>query len=699
MVKKIFVFLLGLMLALGTFFNAFAGGVSTKSTYIDMFAGESKIYMLNSEGEIYVLNEKNEPLEEPVAIVDMEKEFVYVSGDSLFALQKDTETVKQIYPKNPGIELYKIDIKNSVAKGGDSWYLSRLTMHQRNLYFMFEDFGEKRFCRYSVKDKNISYLEIPDLSSFFVSNDDTVKAVCTNEDKTVLYSVDWDDGSFEEYLTLKGKWTGFCADGEYIYASNQNAFVRFKDKKEDKRAESPYSKNIIAAAIVNGKYTVASSFDVYGQDFDAGLADKKTITVLGCAFDAIDLQFMKENPDIEIKSLGYDSYEGLDFATALLTGSIRYDVAKISNSTYSANALMEKGYCMDMSFSEELNALAQKLYDPFKKFSFRGNKLLLIPYNAFVKDLYAINFQNLEEAGLTPEDLPKTLEEYFDFTIKWYSEHDKEDAELVPLLYEGSTTDNETDNTYMAILSSVMQTYSTHYRRTGQTLSFDTPEFRELLNKVREVKKLVAVSSETYFPKAMFYYIDYYIPDVSSFSLPLSENENYKYSGEISGYIIDPRTEQAEAAAKYIAYRIKNLPDIMKILLFDGEYKAIERESYGELLASLEDKKTLIEEALENSDNEFEKRDLQQKLEQINEKINNPSDSDKFAITDEQIAFYQKEIIPNLEIAFSDMTNEYSYDNKETWNILKRYVAGGLDDEGFISVIERRQKLKRLEEQ
>ncbi|NLD03849.1 MAG: hypothetical protein GX674_11110 [Clostridiales bacterium] len=148
---------------------------------------------------------------------------------------------------------------------------------------------------------------------------------------------------------------------------------------------------------------------------------------------------------------------------------------------------------------------------------------------------------------------------------------------------------------------------------------------------------------------------------------------------------------------EYIAWRVSHMEPVDKILLFEGEYTALERADFPATLERWKEQKKLVEEAIAREDSEAEKRELQETLDRSTKNIEHPDDDQRYEITDAQIAFYQQEIMPNIEFPFTDITTELSQDNVDTWRMMRRFVDGELDDEQFISALNQRERLRRLE--
>lgn len=409
--------------------------------------------------------------------------------------------------------------------------------------------------------------------------------------------------------------------------------------------------------------------------------------------DGIDIAFMKAYPDVRLEYISSTAYEGMDFSQALITGLISYDIARISNVTPAAKSLIGKGYAYDLAQNPELLALAKTMYKPIQDLIFQNGQLVLMPNYIDFRGIGEYNENNLLAAGLSPVDLPKTLEKSMDFVIAWRNEHGEPESldDIVPVV-------DLVGYPKQVYLLQVMDTYIAHYRRAGQDLDFDTQEFRTLLVKAMEAAE--STPNQTEFSSYRGIWAPFggmRVPSTNSIVFPLREDEDTRYTGAISGYIIDPRSQNKEMAFAYIQWRSKAMNELNKRLLFEGQHSALERPDYPNTLERLIENKAALESALLSEGSDVEKRILQKQIDALNDRINNPSDTDRYLMTNDMISFYQQEIIPNIEFPFSDPVTELSSENVETWRMIKRYLDGEMDMERFVMELNQRERLRRME--
>lgn len=661
--------------------------------YSSLFGNEESLYIANKGTIKQYLPEENEAL----VAIDDEDVYPFLMEGEVYVFSRESEYITRLVPQDDVAPVHQVSITRELAGGGEGWYLRSLKADDEALYFLYTDQIRETplLCRYRFEDKDFDRIEIEWLNEYVLTSEGETLAIAPDPEKTTVYAVDWQGNKHQELYRLTGRWAGFAQDGNDLYATDITglSFVRLQAGKEQAKIRSPYAAGVTAGQVTLGKYYALGSAGLYRPDFSAAQSEARVLRVLEGYADESDRAFMLAYPDVKIEYIPSTVYEGIDFGTALITGILSYDVGNISNVTAAAESLMEKGYMLDLSQSPELLQKAHGMYKPVRDFIFKDGQLMIMPYTINISNMAEYNEDNLRASGVSAEELPRTTEDYLDFIISWPQEHDEleSSADIVPTM--GS------EENYMTYLTQTMQAYASHYRRMEKDLNFDTGEFRELLRKAKEAADATPIQTETINYRSLWYYTGNKVPAISSLVFPMSVDESPRYTGSISGYIIDPRSTQKELALEYIAWRIDALSDLEKLMLYEGQYKALERKDFPALMENMLKDKALIKEAIAREESQAEKRNLQERLDKINADIEHPDNRFRYQITDAEIAFYQQEVIPNLEFPFTDITTEYSYNNVDTWRMMQRYIDDEMDTERFIQELNQRERLRRLENQ
>ena len=154
--------------------------------------------------------------------------------------------------------------------------------------------------------------------------------------------------------------------------------------------------------------------------------------------DKGEYTFHNEHPEIEIRRsrLDYDTdYDEL--YRKMLSGELEYDVLRISTSHIDLPALAEKGCLADLSSSSSLLEAVQQMEPRLLDTVMPDGRLLAVPceiHGRFTK-YYA---DNLAFADFSPEDLPSTYNEFYDFILNWKQAPLKNHGKFMPFFDDAS---------------------------------------------------------------------------------------------------------------------------------------------------------------------------------------------------------------------------------------------------------------------
>ena len=417
-------------------------------------------------------------------------------------------------------------------------------------------------------------------------------------------------------------------------------------------------------------------------------ADVTYLYIEGSNTNAIDQQFEAEHPNVVIRYVGSDTYEGMTIYEAILSHLVTIDVCYADN-TSAAEAFLSKGYALDLSQFPSLKNMADAMYEPIRNFAYVNDALVMLPCNIWLN--YVMEYQEaaLMEAGLTANDIPQTFTALLEMMIDWSWEYGDK-PEVVPILFDESP--------HRELLLYALNAYITSYKKAGDELAFNTEEFRTLLDQVQEAAQTSFVQTADYNPARLFMQVGRTVPGIHTITFPLRENETPRFNGNVSGWMIYSGSQHAELAAEYIAYRMSLLSDAEQILLYNGQYEPVERDDFQKQKESWEQRRSLLEQQLSVETDEVTKHDLEDQIQKVTENIENPSDTLRYAITAAEISFYQQDVIPNMGITYQNQITESSFTGAWAQTLVKQYVSGVINQEAFIRELDQRVQMMRMEE-
>lgn len=416
--------------------------------------------------------------------------------------------------------------------------------------------------------------------------------------------------------------------------------------------------------------------------------DVTYLYIEGSGANVIDQQFEAEHPNVVIRYVGSDTYEGMTIYEAIISHLVTIDVCYADN-TSAAEAFLNKGYALDLSQLPSLKTMADAMYEPIRSFAYVNDSLVMIPCNIRLNYVMEYREAALAEAGLTVEDIPQTFTALLEMMMDWSREYGDR-PEVVPILFDESP--------HRELLLYALNAYITSYKKTGEELTFDTEEFRTLLDQVQEAAQASFVQTEDYNPARLFMQVGRTVPGIHTITFPLRENETPRFNGNVSGWMIYSGSQHIELAAEYIAYRMSLLSDAENILLYDGQYEPVERDDFQEQMKDWVERRSLLEHQLSIETDEVTKRDLEDQIQKLTEYIENPSDDLRYEITSAEIRFYQQDVIPNMGITYQNQITESSSTGAWAQTLIKQYVNGVINRETLIRELDQRVQMMRMEE-
>lgn len=410
--------------------------------------------------------------------------------------------------------------------------------------------------------------------------------------------------------------------------------------------------------------------------------ETRILKIQGSGPNPVDQEFLLLHPGVQIEYVPSTAYESTGVYHAIISEVIELDVCLIDNSV-TAEAFLQKGYTLDLTCSPQIYDMAKAMYEPIQERIFDGEKLLFIPYKLDLGAILEYRTDALELAGLTPSELPATIEGLLDLIIAW------EDDKVVPMLFDESA--------HNELLMRVLESYILNSRRANSNLVFDTPIFRRLLAKTRTAATVSTTQSAEYNPPKLFMQMGAEIPGVNSVVFPLTANESPRYTGRLFGWAVVADTEQADLAIEYVLFRMGKVTKATEVLLFDGAYEAIERDDFPAFVSNWKTELERLQAMLMTEDNPIAQREIEAQIDKQKNQIEHPLDSLRYAITSDEIAFYQQEVIPNIEFRFSDPITDASVTSLWAKQLIEQYTTGVISEDKFIKELDNRIWMMEME--
>lgn len=244
--------------------------------------------------------------------------------------------------------------------------------------------------------------------------------------------------------------------------------------------------------------------------------------------------FTLANPDVSVEMVDATLSEG-----ETLSGDNDLDII---TQAYSSDIprYYQKSYIASLSKSFKLYEVVQSYYPQVREALSSHGSIYAIPYN-IIFNYYQVNNNDYTAAGLP--DFPKDLISLFQ-QVERYATNDP---------YDGAQTHMEN------ILYDLTQQYYAQNAKDSVPFSFDTPLYRYILARCREIAANGTTGSFLYFHRT-----DLNVPESLSNALqsdgltplafPLEANQPPKLMADFSVYVIDDSATNMEEAIRYLEF-------------------------------------------------------------------------------------------------------------------------------------------------
>ena len=226
----------------------------------------------------------------------------------------------------------------------------------------------------------------------------------------------------------------------------------------------------------DGRLAVAFGNNVFLRERTEEGLKGFTVLTLGGGFDdtAMLNGILQELDSVALQSVsdagvGYVDAERL--AAMFLTNSVAVDLMSLSAYQFDLGKLIDKGYLMDLSASPAIRDYVGALFPNLSRPVTRGDSIYAVPGQLM---LFPLGYLpgNFGALGLTP---PRTFMELLDLVERWAGGLGAEHPDYVLF--------SDTFNVRDFLRGQALERYIDNRFGAGETLRFDTPEFRDLMSR------------------------------------------------------------------------------------------------------------------------------------------------------------------------------------------------------------------------
>ncbi len=407
-------------------------------------------------------------------------------------------------------------------------------------------------------------------------------------------------------------------------------------------------------------------------------------------------------PDIRIQAP--EQYlTALELAQAVITNSFPYDVAVLSLNNTQLHKLMAKGYLADLGQHPETARVLRRLYPIFLTPLTQDGVVYGLP-SGISMPCYSYQQATLDMIGMRPDELPTDILAYLDFIASWRERPQALEAGVLPTF----ALDKQ------ELLIEVMGLYITQHQLRGLPLRFDTPLFREMLNKLAQLDDAYLSSLRQWDAQQRRAVIDqsYDLRDLGrkrssrvwrnadfepiSMALMPDTDRIYPYTG--SAALVLRGAADFNAAARVAAalceadWAQSNAP-----VLFQ-DYQPVISDNYLENMATAQQNAQYFAAQMDKATG-AEKTRLSEQLADTNRQIELMAE-ERFVATLPEVAVYQRDVLPYLRAELpSLMYDIHNLEDQSFFRLYRQFIGGAIDSEGFIAEADRILNMMALEDQ
>ena len=640
------------------------------------------VYVRTSRGQVYVFQPDSGTLslyDSGYAASDYDGLFVVDS--ILYTIRKDAYQFVGVGENAHGAPLDGLVIPDfkKVTHAREGWEIFNVRNTSSGLFWMMNpgDTDGACLCRFDPQKKVLTCRSIQNFIEYCVSENGSIWIIQAGGKERILSSCNWKSGKLTKAAVLPRAANGFVMqDDSLIWNDRGDISRRMPDGTVEHVMYMPVThNNRINSLLVDNDLLVNARDNMLAcKSIRQARESTGSLTVLDIGTqDKGEYTFHNEHPEIEIRRsrLDYDTdYDEL--YRKMLSGELEYDVLRISTSNIDLRALAEKGCLADLSSSSSLLEAVQQMEPRLLDTVMPDGRLLAVPceiHGRFTK-YYA---SNLALAEFSPEDLPSTYDEFYDFILNWKQAPLKNHGKFMPFFDDASPY----------LLADLVKTVIAEHIIRQQPLTFDTQTFRSLLHKCRQA----AASAKKENGHRMFFELNCQSPIVDRQNMLLSLEGEPVSSVPVSVdcYVINPMSTHMDLAISYVEACVAQYTPEQKLQLYPAYTEPVRYDGYGEFLREW----TAEKEALEAHLTAAGEKGREKYQKQLDEHMEYLADGpDEYYTSPEDIAFYKKEIAPRLFVP--DLSaGRLLFSSERTFRtVIDNLLEGRLTDDQFIAELD-----------
>ncbi|MGI6635038.1 MAG: hypothetical protein ACOX7B_07680 [Christensenellales bacterium] len=396
--------------------------------------------------------------------------------------------------------------------------------------------------------------------------------------------------------------------------------------------------------------------------------------------------FMNLRPDVDLSfQMQIDPNQSVntgELGQRIQTGMLPFDVMLMDTQQYNLPALVQKGYCMDLSGEEDLMAAVQEMHPSIQNQVMMDGKLYAIPLRVDGMDVLCYYEKFLQEIGMTRADLPQSFEALIQWAGSW------------PRSLGDQVRPMEATN-LAALLKANFLTHFINYRYSQHgSLDFTDPAFINGLQLI-DSQRMPKYSEQMPFVLSEG---SSDLMDEDIIVLSLTEDGAKVQPARLFVYFINSQTENPELALDYVRTAVQHMKPEFRAALYPSWTEPVEHANYPFWLEEMAQEEALLRSAVAKEGATAAGRDAQARLDAHLARVEELRPGYQYKITQSELRFYQQQVAPYLFFPpVNPFTNYYEPGGESIDKDLRRYIQGQQSAQAFAQSLQQKARLMELE--
>lgn len=387
--------------------------------------------------------------------------------------------------------------------------------------------------------------------------------------------------------------------------------------------------------------------------------------------------------------------DSADYLTSFLSGDPQ-DVYTADDPAL-LRALMEKGYCLDLSGSETIAALFDGMEPSIAASMMKDGHIYAVPHAvSFSRSCVGCSPEVMAELGLTEDELPRTIGDFMDFLTEHADDTALEEQGMALFQpFWGFSSLRE------ALLNMIVEQQFLACEAQGEALHFDGDELLTLLNQLDQITPLLP-EVPAFDTKCLFNASDYTPLNDNNggcdgyrlWGFSLSEDTPAYLGVNVQPLFVYAGAEQPEQAVQLLESMVEHLDLTTRATLLPDARQPVENPDYATYAESYAADKARYESLIAAASDEGERRRLQDLWQEDEADWQRRLTQGRYLLSPETIAAYTDfapQLCPLREVSMLTAESGFSA-------LHHRFLDGQLSAQEYMQAVQRVLRMMALEE-